>query len=484
VAEYVVLDRVVFDRVTKTISRYSMLPRGSRVITAVSGGPDSVCLLHVLAELAPQMGLQVEVAHLNHQLRGAESDADELFVKQLAAERGLRFHVARSNVAAIDGNLEQAARRARLEFFQSLVRGDDVVRTTPVRIATGHTRDDQAETVMLRILRGSGLSGLAGIHPVTETQLIRPLLDISRAEIVDHLRARGIAWREDSSNRNLQFARNRMRHELLPQLKTEWNPQLAEALAQLADLSWEEERWWHSPASPLNKSPLHHIQRECVAGGVEMDVRTLAILPRAIERRAIRGAISTVKGNLRGVEFEHVERVIDLAAQENGDGRIQLPGVDVRRSFDWIRLARPTVVAAMECGELEIPGTCVAPDGKSLIQLEIVPGELPCANLKAEVLGLSRIVSDVRLRGWRPGDRYRPVGERRVRKLKDMFSAARIPSWQRRYWPMVMSGQTIIWSREFGVAADFAAEGHVGPFLRISEVKSHGNESFERQISS
>jgi tRNA(Ile)-lysidine synthase len=215
-----------------------------------------------------------------------------------------------------------------------------------------------------------------------------------------------------------------------------------------------------------------------------MDVRTLAILPRAIARRAIRGAISTVKGNLRGVEFEHVERVIDLAAQENGDGRIQLPGVDVRRSFDWIRLARPTVVAAMECGELEIPGTCVAPDGKSLIQLEIVPGELPCANLKAEVLGLSRIVSDVRLRGWRPGDRYRPVGERRVRKLKDMFSAARIPSWQRRYWPMVMSGQTIIWSREFGVAADFAAEGHVGPFLRISEVKSHGNESFERQISS
>jgi tRNA(Ile)-lysidine synthase len=381
-------------------------------------------------------------------------------------------------VAAIEGNLEQAARRARLEFFRSLVHresGDSNARDAlTVRVATGHTRDDQAETVMLRILRGSGLAGLAGIHPVTETQLVRPLLDISRLEIVEYLRARGIAWREDSSNRNLKFARNRMRHEWLPALKAQWNPQLSEALAQLADLSWEEERWWLGPASPLLR-----VQQECIAGGVELDVRALAMLPRAIARRAIRRAITTAKGNLRGVEFEHVERVIDLAAQKNGDGRLQLPGVDVRRSFDWIRLARPFVTRAVECGTLEIPGARCAPDGKSLIQLEIVPGELPCANLKAEGRGLSRIQAEVELRGWRPGDRYRPLGETRVRKLKELFAEARIPSWQRRYWPMVMSGKAIVWSRGFGVAADFAAEGKVGPFMRISEVKSHGNESFE-----
>jgi len=470
-----------------------MLPAGTRVIAAVSGGPDSVCLLHVLAEFAEEMGLHLEVAHLNHQLRGAESDADELFVKQLAVERGLRFHIARANVAAIEGNLEQAARRARLEFFQSLMQGESNVRdalivsgasnvrgSLNVRIATGHTRDDQAETVMLRILRGSGLAGLAGIHPVTETQLIRPLLDISRGEIIEFLRERGIAWREDSSNRNMHFARNRARHELLPRLQAQWNPQLADALAQLADLSWEEERWWHSPASPLNHLGSNQIQQECNAGGVELDVRSLANLPRAIARRVIRRAIVTAKGNLRGIEFEHVERVIDLAAQENGDGRLQLPGVDVRRSYEWILLARPVALPAVECGALEIPGTCSAPDGKSLIQLEIITSELPCANLKAEVLGLSRIPSDVRLRGWRPGDRYRPVGETRVRKLKDMFAEARIPLWQRRYWPMVMSGEKIVWSREFGVAADFAVQGQAGPFLRISEVKSHGNESFER----
>jgi tRNA(Ile)-lysidine synthase len=463
----------VIDRVLKTISRYNMLPAGSRVIVAVSGGADSVCLLHVLAEVAPQMGLHLEVAHVNHQLRGAESDADEQFVRQLADQHALPFHASRADISKLD-NLEQGARRARLEFFQALVRSD-----LNARIATGHTRDDQAETVMLRILRGSGLSGLAGIHPVTESQLIRPLLDISRAEIVEFLRGRGVAWREDSSNRNMQFARNRVRHELLPQLKAEWNPQLAETLAQLADLSWEEERWWQGTASPVAAIP-----QACVAGGVEMDVRALAQLPRAIARRVIRRAIVAAKSDLRGIEFDHVERVLELAQQSSGEGRLQLPGLDVRRSFEWLRLARPAVVPPVNSMALSIPGTCPSPDGKSLIHLEIVESGSPCANLKAGVLGLSRIPSDIRLRGWRPGDRYRPLGEARVRKLKELFTEARIPSWQRRYWPMVMSGDTVLWSREFGVAADFLAEGNSGTLVRISEVKSQGNESFMGSISS
>ena len=231
----------MLERVAATISRYSMLAPGARVIVAVSGGPDSVCLLHVLRELKVRV---TGVAHVNHKLRGEASEEDERFVAGMAREMGLQFH---STVAVCsEGNLEQTARRARREFFHDLIR-----RGLADRIALGHTRDDQAETVLFRMLRGSGLAGLAGILPVTAEGLIRPLLGVTRGEVETFLRERGILWREDASNREPRFARNRIRHELLPQLKQDWNPRLTEALAHLADLAYEEERWWAAEIARL-----------------------------------------------------------------------------------------------------------------------------------------------------------------------------------------------------------------------------------------
>ena len=217
-----------------------MLAPGARVVAAVSGGADSVCLFHVLRELAPRVGFTVAgMAHLNHQLRGEASDGDERCVAQLASQNGVKFFGEEVDVAAAGGNLEQAARLARGEFFARVLRegGGD-------RIATGHTRDDQAETVLFRVMRGSGLAGLAGILPMTREGLVRPLLDVSRAEIETFLRDRGIEWREDASNRDESFARNRIRHSLLPELAREWNPEIGTALARLADTAHEEERWW------------------------------------------------------------------------------------------------------------------------------------------------------------------------------------------------------------------------------------------------
>ena len=177
----------MLEQVAATISRYSMLAPGARVIVAVSGGPDSVCLLHVLRELKIQV---VGIAHVNHKLRGEDSEEDERFVAAMAREMGLEFHSAVAVCGA--GNLEQTARRARREFFHDLIR-----RGLADRIALGHTRDDQAETVLFRMLRGSGLAGLAGILPVTAEGLIRPLLGVTRGEVETFLRERGIRWRED-----------------------------------------------------------------------------------------------------------------------------------------------------------------------------------------------------------------------------------------------------------------------------------------------
>jgi tRNA(Ile)-lysidine synthase len=457
-----VKELAVLERVRKTIIRYNMLPRGSRVAVAVSGGPDSVCLLHLLLELAPAFDVSLSVAHLNHKLRGAASDGDERFVAELAARLDLPFYRAGAGIAAAKDNLEQAGRRARRAFFAGL-KSD--------RVALGHTRDDQAETVLFRLLRGSGLRGLAGIYPVTDREsgrpsYIRPLIDTTRAEVVEFLRGRGIRWREDSSNLEPRFARNRIRASLLPQLACDWNPRIGESLAQLASLAHDEERWWRSYIDDLATGML--IPR---AAGIELRVSALAGLPTAVRRRLVRRAIAQVKGDLRRLEYDHVERVLELAAQAEGDGRLRLPGIDIRRSFDWIRVAPAGCQLDLAATRPAIPGVYALADGACL-HLEIAPQSCSSkkgATLKAAELSLRRLPPVLELRGWKPGDHYRPEGQTRDQKIKEMFQVWRVPSWLRPSWPIVSSGDTILWSRTFGAAAEFAASREPGPVLRVWE---------------
>lgn len=426
-----------------------MLPPGARVIAAVSGGPDSVCLLHALRELEYPL---VGVAHFNHKLRGEASDEDERFVAATARGLGLVFYSSSAPLRELAGNLEQNARRARREFFRSLIDAGYAD-----RIALGHTRDDQAETVLFRLLRGSGISGLAGILPVTADGIVRPLLDVRRSEILIYLRERNLKWREDATNASLQFARNRIRHSLLPQLAAQWNPQIIDAFAQLADVSYEEEAWWAIESTRWGE---HRVSAR--PGEAELCVTGLRLLPRALLRRLIRRAIALAKGDLRGVEFDHVESLIALATADSGEGRLVLPGLIATRSFEWILLqqndkkrAHPTPM------RIAAPGIYSWPPSNPLIQLELTC--TPPVRNACDTLGV--ILNDIELRSWRAGDRYRPAGRERETKLRELFQQARVPSWRRVSWPILTSNGKILWAKEFGHAAEPSV-------LRVREILS------------
>jgi tRNA(Ile)-lysidine synthase len=452
----------MLESVTESIARYKMISPGARVAAAVSGGPDSVCLLHALLEIAPRLEIRVTgIAHVNHKLRGAESLGDRLFVERLAGSWSLPFYSMDAPIPAEAGNLEQAARRLRREFFASIVREGKAT-----HIALGHTRDDQAETVLFRLLRGSGISGLAGILPVTRDGIVRPLLGTSRAEVLEFLSSRGIEYRCDSSNRDLRFARNRIREELLPQLERKWNPGLRQALSQLADLAYHEELWWEMETARIGASVL-----SAGDGWIEIDARKTASLPPAAARRVARYAIRQVKGDLRSVTFHHVASVLELLRGEKGAGKLILPGVVVNRSFAKIRLSASGPGRQISAQAVAVPGVYRAPSGNSLIHLELTPlkpAAEACGTLEVD-LCWSKVPKKIELRGWRPGDHYQPAGYSRDQKLKEMFQRARIPSWERPVWPILSSGDKILWAKNFGVAAEFAPAAATDQRLRIRE---------------
>jgi len=467
-------------RIARTIERYRMFKPGQKVGVAVSGGADSVCLLHTLVELAPRWDLQLSVLHLNHQLRGEESREDAAFVRELARNLGLAFMLREADVGASPDNLEQAARLARLTFFRDVVAAGEVT-----RVAVGHTRSDQAETVLYRFLRGSGTAGLSAIRPVTDEGIVRPLIEIDRGEVMQFLRGRAIPWREDSSNANPAFARNRIRHRLLPQLAREWNPAIRQTLAHTADWALAEEAYWKAEMDRLaaehftaEHCKAHHSKEVCGALLVRAD--TLTDLPLAVARRLVRRALEVVKADLLGIDFRHVAEVLELAAGPAGTGRVQVPELEIRRSFEWLRVSRRNGTPAAMAGyrwAATVPGTLQVPGTDFTICLELIEKaetfEAPESvynNSELGCLDWRRLSGCLELRNWKAGDQYQPLGSTGEAKIKTLFQRARIPVWERAHWPVLTDGDCIIWARHFGPAAEFVAGPGSGPVLQIREV--------------
>ncbi len=470
----------------------------------MSGGADSVGLLFLLVELREELGIVLSVAHLNHKLRGVAADADEKFVHALAAKLGLEFYGERVDVAARarreKANLEDAGRRARYEFFARLVAEGKVD-----RVAVAHTTDDQAETVLAHILRGTGLAGLGGIHPRTEC-VVRPLLNVRRAELRAYLRGKKQKWREDASNRDMGRTRARIRKKLLPLLENEFRSAVVEHLGALAELAREDEEFlellaWDRCDAFARKD--HDVTRIAVAAltapmgkgdfNTEFAEGAEKKNQETLTKRMVRRLIEERKNGRGQILRGHVAMVLELARRGENGKALQLPGgVDVRRERDELvfcaRSPRPTRRTGGKLGvkkksaaeyEYKIDFTKFeygevrlrVPEAECVFRLRVIDWAVKRGDTSnsGAVLDRDRVSFPLVLRNWRFGDKLQPTGHQKAHKLKRLLNEKRISRWERGAWPVLTSAGNLVWARGFGVAAGFAAKSGTQTGISIAE---------------
>jgi tRNA(Ile)-lysidine synthase len=462
----------VYSRWVKEVKRQGLFHAGQRVGVAVSGGPDSVLLLHFMKDLASEWGITLAVVHFNHHLRGAESDADERFVRNLADSIGTAFIGGEADVARMarekKRNLEATARELRYRFFFSLV---DQGRLD--KLVTAHTANDQAETVLMRLLRGAGTRGLSGIYPLLEGKVARPFLDLTREEITRELEARKLEYRLDSTNLDSRLRRNKVRRELLPLLEREFNPAIIPLLKNHADQARDEEAFLEQQARERSRPwRLREGEEE------KISVRALQGFAPAIQRRVLRQMLQSLRPGLRGVAYAHLEGLLRFATSAQSGRSLPLPGGGVaRKEFDWLILASQPVSAGEDAYAypVEAPGEIAVPAlgstfGFKILELQEVPGEYN--KMAGSAIDAQKLPRRLLLRNWRAGDQFWPLGSRKLRKLKELFRQRNIPRSQRKLWPVLECGEQIVWVRGFPPAAPVVASPESRAILLIEETRS------------
>jgi tRNA(Ile)-lysidine synthase len=448
---YYVPVRTLPQSVLDYIRREELLHAGDRVGVAVSGGADSVALLRIMLELRPELGIVLSVVHFNHLLRGEEADADEQFVTQLAHRHKLELFSGTGDVAAHARShhlsTEAAARQLRYQYFRLLFEENKLN-----RIATGHTLDDQAETVLLRVVRGAGTRGLAGIYPQllvivdgSQFSVVRPLLKTRRKLLEGYLGEIGQDWREDSSNRDLRHARNRVRHGIVPRLDRTLNPAVRETLGETADIARSEEEYWQNEVS---RAMPEVWQAECLI----LRPAELAALPLALRRRVVRTAAESLGLNL---EFRHVEEILEL--DQRGPRSAMLPeGWLLSVTQGGLQFAPPSRAAAANPEyeyKLAVPGTIRVPEAGACFEVARVPGSAKAGYNPDHMLDPALLQKELTVRNWRAGDRYWPAHSKAPRKIKELLQERKLTGTERKLWPVVVSGQDIVWVRGFPTPA-------------------------------
>ncbi|MDY6970959.1 MAG: tRNA lysidine(34) synthetase TilS [Thermodesulfobacteriota bacterium] len=432
----------IIRKVMRTVFKYNMIRHGDRVVVGVSGGADSVCLLDVLNELKDSLGIELVAAHLDHGLR-PDADRDETkFVESLAASLDLPFETKEAGPGLREGvkGLEERARQTRYRFFEELRK-----KTSSQKIATGHNLNDQAETVLMRLLRGSGPAGLAGIPPCRDQRIIRPLIEVTRNEIESYLKCKQIAYMTDSSNLETRYLRNKIRLDLLPKLK-EYQPRIVEILGHTAETIRGEDEWLEATAEKWLRESAETMDN----GGIKISLPLFKGLSAALRNRVIRYALRITGGDLLRVSLCHIEAVDRAAMGKRPQAQVNLPNrLTAGRVYDRLVFAR--VKDKIPEGfnyTLKGPGTFhLRALNRSVSVKEIeswVPLEIKSSPWTA-FLNADRITYPLAVRNFRAGDRFIPFGMRGHKKIKDLFIDLKIPSEARASTPILVHQNTPIW---------------------------------------
>jgi len=461
------------------IRKHELLKPGDRVAVAVSGGADSVALLRLLAELRYELGIVLSAIHFNHKLRAADSDQDEQFVAGLAQQLGLEPRCESGDAAAYAKekhlSLETAARSLRYEYFQRLLQEHQFN-----RIATAHTLDDQAETVLLKLVRGAGTRGLAGIYPklaahTTEASIIRPLLGVRRKDIEAYLADIRQTWREDNSNRDLRHSRNRVRHGILPRLERNLNPAVCEVLSETAEIARAEEDYWSSKVEEI-LPVVWRMPLDPKANGGTLNLKVLADLPLALQRRVIRGAAESL--GLR-LEFRQVEEILETAFLPPGseDARprksMLLPsGWRVSRRKGESHFEHPSAASEFSDYEyrLPVPGSIDVPELGSRFESMLVGRNAVQLYNRQHFFDPELLTKELTVRNWRPGDRFWPAHSKSPKKIKELLQDRQVIGPERKLWPVVVSGSEVVWLRGFPAPASLQPRETASSVLLVQEL--------------
>lgn len=456
----------------KTVDQHGMFRAEGMVIVAVSGGPDSVALLHLLCEIKADYSLNLCVAHFDHGLRGRESAEDAIFVGNLAEELGLSFHPGQGNALDLkekEGlSLEEACRELRYKFLREAAE-----KTGARRVALGHTADDQAEEFLLRLIRGAGARGLSGMPFIREGVFVRPLLEASRADILSYLTANKFSFRIDSSNDARGFLRNRIRHDLLPVLESNFNPRIRRILLQTASILREDEALLASMAEEA-WTRLVKLEEGPEGRVISLDLNRYQGVPGPIQMRVIQKGLELSGTRLKDIGFRHLESIQSLAMRDGPYRRISLPGeVIVERIYQELRFSRNKIGKMPKDFLYEINGLgrYFLPETGRSISLEVMGGLEPSSREGSHSISYfdyGRIFFPLVVRNFRPGDRFYPDGLGGSQKVKDYFINKKIPQPLRSKIPIIEQGGQIVGILGWRVDERFKITEKTEQILKVS----------------